>query len=751
MTQAPQEQSGTGLSALGAIGAADIWRIIRKRLWLILACLIVIGLGGTGGIVAWYFLAPFYTATAYIEVEPGQGAAGRLGDFTQVYRENVPFQLYEQYVMAQVMAIRSDRVLGGALEELADTQPQTMFRGPEAIVALGEDLVVEYIPGTQNIVVSLTGTQREQIKNIVCAVTDKYEAVVKAQRERIDNDRQGGLKKEQGDLGARLASLTRELNELRSSSDAVVLDERYSEELTRLNTVTRQLADVQFQLAAARAAWLQFQELQKEAEENRDLRPVLLAFPEVMDSLRSDPRVLGLSQQIARILQEYEGLKNHFGERHESVRRTQATLEGLQNEYQAQQGAVLAELVQQQHAVLKAAYDRAREAEATLLDEVASARAKAIQLARNAAAYRQKDEDFRQVQELYNTVTDGLAQMRINSALTQPNIRVIQQPNIPFEPTEPRLLLYISGVIVFSLSVGVGLSFALEFIDTRLRMPADVVRQVGIPLLGSIPDLAEDERLPLDTNLALVSYREPESLLAEAFRQFRTNLQFASDQPIKSLLVTSPTPGDGKSTTAANLAIATARGGSRVLLVEANFRRPALARLFDIPDAIGLSNVLVGINTAAEAIQATSVENLDILVGGATPPSPADLLGSEAMRRFIQEQQNNYDLVIVDGAPVLVVADSHLLAEAVAGVVLVFRAGENTRGLAQRAARTTLGLKARLLGGLMNGVRATKGGYFREAYQAYYDYAGTASAVTPGPTAARTDDAASDEGGRRHA
>jgi capsular exopolysaccharide synthesis family protein len=568
------------------------------------------------------------------------------------------------------------------------------------------------------------------VRDIVRVVAQQYIANVEDQRKAVDAVRQGDLRTERDDLRRERDRIANELTELRRQSDAVVLDERGSEEMVRLTTLARQLVDVQFELAGARSAWLQFQELQKEAEDKKDLRPVLLAFPEMMEGLRQDPRVLALSQQVARYSQELEGLKGRFGERHEAVRRSQVVFQGAQNDLEAQQNAVLVELVQQQTAVLQNNYNRARESEAELLDKVAEARSAAIRLNQRAAEYRQREDEFRRLQDLLQTVSDGLERMRIAAALARPNIQIVQMPIIPVDPTEPRTTLYSAAAIVFSLMVGIGLSIALELMDTRIRTPAEVARQVGVPLLGSVPDLAEDDRLSLDTNLALVSYRSPESLLAEAFRQLRTNLLFTSDQPIKSVLITSPNPGDGKSTVAANIAIATARSGNKVLLVEANFRRPALARLFDVPDAIGLSNVLVGMNSASEAIQATAVENLDLLVGGATPPSPADLLGSPAMRRFLDEQKKNYDRVIVDGAPILVVADSHLLAEIIDGVVLVLRANENTRGMAQRGTRMILSLKAKLLGAVLNGVRATKGGYFREAYQAYYDYAGSGSSAT---------------------
>jgi capsular exopolysaccharide synthesis family protein len=406
--------------------------------------------------------------------------------------------------------------------------------------------------------------------------------------------------------------------------------------------------------------------------------------------------------------------------------RAEAALQTAQNELQTKQSEVLGQLFQQQASILKSKYERARGMEAELLNRVAEARQAAVSAAKLTADYRGREDQYKQVQLLLNTVTDGLERMRISAALTRPNIRITRMPNIPVEPSEPRLALYIPAVIIFSILVGLGLAFMFEIMDTRLRTPAEIVRQVGVPLLGSIPDLSEDERLALDTNLAMVAQTVPQSLLSEAFRQTRTNLLFASDKPVRSILVTSPNPRDGKSTVATNLAITMARGGSRVLLIEANFRRPFLAKTFDVPDAVGLSNVLVGLNDISEVLQATRIENLDVLVGGALPPSPAELLGSPSMKELIRQMTEKYDFVIIDAAPMLVVADNYLLVESVDGVVLVFRAGENTRGLAQRAAQQVLSLRARLLGAVLNCVRATKGGYFREAYQAYYDYSGSA-------------------------
>ena len=705
-----------------ALTPADVWRVIRKRFWLIAACFVVFGLGGVGGIVAWRVWAPFYTAEGVVEVEPGQAQAIEL---TRGYQQAIDVRLFPQYIESQVRAILNTRVLTAALKVLAGQQ--TMYPGPEEVAAyeLGEDLEVVHALNTQNILVTLTGTDATQVRDIVREVLTQYVEQLRSDRQQADADRQQELRAERDDLKRQLDELGRKLASYRDESAVVVADERGGEQVAVLNALVRQLTVIQVELAAARADWNQFQELRKQSEETRDLSAVLMTFPEVMETLRRDPMIVSLTQTSTVLAQQLEGLAQRFGPQHESVRRLKVSVQATANDLEAKRAEVLGQLIQQQGAVLKNRYDSARAAEAEIQTRVSEARGAALSAAKLTAEYRAREEEYRRVLDLLNVVEDGLERMRISAVMARPNVRIVGRPDIPLEPAEPRVALYSTAAVLFSLLAGVGLSLLIELVDTRLRTPTQVVRHVGIPMLSRVPDLTEDERLSLDTNLALVCHTAPHSLLAESFRQLRTHLLFASDHPIRSLLVTSPDPGDGKSTVAANLAITMARTGERVLLVEANFRRPVLPRVFDVPDTIGLSNVLVGLNSISEAIQATAIENLDVLVGGPPPPSPAGLIGCETMRQLIAEEVESYDRVIVDGAPMLVVADNHLVTPMLDGVILVFHAGKNTRGVAQRAVQQVVALHGRLFGAVLNRVRATKGGYFRESFQAYYDYAGT--------------------------
>ena len=731
MTQTSQQPAGEELGAAAALRPADVWRIFRKRFWLIMACFVVLGLGGAGAIVAWYFQAPIYTAEGVIQVQPGQEQQMAL---TAGYQPEVPIRLFEPYIESQVMAIKNQRVLRTALDALKGKQD--IYTGANPAYQLLEDLSVVHVPNTQNIVVSLSGFDGKDLQSIVVEVLNQYIDKLETDQRDASARRQEELRAERDDLRRQLEDLSRGLERFRDESSVVVVDERGGEQMARLTALVRQLTVAQAELAEASAAWEQFQELRKQAEETGDLSPILMAFPEIMDGLRTDRTIATLRQQVAGLEQQLQSMKQRFGEQHEQVRRAQVQLQAARNDLEAQRSEIINQLVQQQAAALKNRYDQARALEADLQARVGEARAGAVSAAKLTADYRAREQRYQRVQAMLNTVEDGLERMRISAALTRPNIQIVSYPEVPVEPSQPRPVLYSVAAVVFSLLVGFGLALLIELMDTRLRTPAQVVRQVGLPVLASVPDLSEDERLSLDTNLATVSHAVPQSLLAEAFRQLRTSLLFASDQPIKSLLISSANPGDGKTTVASNLAMTMARAGSRVLLIEANFRRPALARALDVPDTVGLSNVLVGMNTASEAIQATAVENLDVLVAGAAPPSPAELLGSDSMRRLVAEQAGAYDQVLIDGAPMLVVADNHLLSDLVDGVVLVLRAAENTRGLAVRAARQVLALRAHLYGAVLNRVRATKGGYFRESYEAYYDYAESTPSAAPAMAAA---------------
>ena len=221
----------------------------------------------------------------------------------------------------------------------------------------------------------------------------------------------------------------------------------------------------------------------------------------------------------------------------------------------------------------------------------------------------------------------------------------------------------------------------------------------------------------------LVMLDDPRSFQAEAYRVLRTNLHYANpDAPLRRFLITSAGPGEGKSTTVANLGIALAQSERAVLLVDADLRRPMLHTLFRQPNSPGLSSYLAGDALLDAVIQKTAVPNLSIVGSGPTPPNPAELLGSRRMRDFVNSVSERYDTVVFDSPPVLAVSDACTLASLVDGVLLVVGSGNAPQAALRRAKEQILAVRGRIIGAVVNRFDAGAAGYSKRYYDTYDGY-----------------------------
>jgi non-specific protein-tyrosine kinase len=208
----------------------------------------------------------------------------------------------------------------------------------------------------------------------------------------------------------------------------------------------------------------------------------------------------------------------------------------------------------------------------------------------------------------------------------------------------------------------------------------------------------------------LVALRDPRSPAAEAFRTLRTNIQFSSlDKPLRTLLLTSTAPDEGKSTMLANLAVTMAQAEQRVVLVDCDLRRPTLHTLFDLSNEAGLTTMILAQDDAAIPLQPTSVPGLSLLASGPLPPRPADILGSRRMEAVIARLRDEADIVLFDTPPVVAVTDAAVLATKVDGVLLVFQAGKTSRDRARQARQILEKVKANIVGVVLNNARGEQG------------------------------------------
>jgi len=339
------------------------------------------------------------------------------------------------------------------------------------------------------------------------------------------------------------------------------------------------------------------------------------------------------------------------------------------------------------------------------------------------ATFPGKQSQFAQL-ELETQLQDGtykylLSQFeaaRISAASIAPYVQVIETATVATPVGMGTRQKLVIGLII-GVFLGVLAAFFLEYLDQTIKTPADVDRVLEVPVLGLIPTEVRQAGQPNGrrrTGLPLVSLLSPDHPSSEAYRALRTNVTFvnAEQRNLRLLVVTSPGPAEGKSTTASNLAITLAQQGAATLLVDADLRRPIVHRAFNLVQEPGLTDVLVGRAQLREAIRPNVVPKLDVLPAGALPPNPSELLGSEAMRRLLDQLRTQYETVIFDSPPALAVTDASVLGASVDAVILVLRAGETEEVAAQRAAEQLRRVQARIAGIVLNGVEKDRDRYY---------------------------------------
>ena len=291
-----------------------------------------------------------------------------------------------------------------------------------------------------------------------------------------------------------------------------------------------------------------------------------------------------------------------------------------------------------------------------------------------------------------------------SGALSLVKVSVVRAASVPGGPVSPNRKVDLALGLFLGLLAGVAAAVLRETLDTSIRRPDQMQELTGLATLGVIAFDPDAGAQPLIVEVS------PHSPRSEAFRQLRTNLQFVDvDRPLHSLVVTSAVPREGKSTTTTNLALTLARAGLRVALVEGDLRRPRIGRYLNIdPNAVGMTDVLIGRLSLDDALLRYRDEQMWVLPSGATPPNPSELLGSTAMQSLMQELEKRFDIVLVDAPPLLPVTDAAVLATVTDGVLFVTRAGKTRREQVQRAVEALRSVDANLLGAVFNMV-STRG------------------------------------------
>jgi capsular exopolysaccharide synthesis family protein len=455
---------------------------------------------------------------------------------------------------------------------------------------------------------------------------------------------------------------------------------------------------------------------------------------EPLDYFLDKPGVQKLHLTLLELRSTRAALDGRLGPNHEAMR-----------ELARQEVEVGRQLkVEVQHEVdgVRARYDAALAREAGLKDKVAHLEQSAIALRDLGVRYDLLKNDVDTVTALHASLLKQQMETAVNSGLAATNVRVIERPELPENPSAPRVPLNLMLGLGAGLVLAFGAMSVCEYFDDSVKSSEEMETLLRLPALATIPNFALARRSPMAKALGhdgeatglpaiaanagvareLVVVHEPWSPVAEAFRAFRTAVLFSTPAaPPKMLLVTSAGAGEGKTVSSLNLAATLAEAGSRVLLIDVDLRKPSCHRGLGVANEKGMSSYLAGQAELADVTLALEAPRIDFIPAGPTPPNPAELVGSARMRDTLESLRDRYDFIILDSPPVLPVTDAVVLAREVDGVVQVVKGHDTPRELIRRARDQLVQANAHLLGAVINNVDLGWGDlYFYNRYYGYY-------------------------------
>jgi polysaccharide biosynthesis transport protein len=483
----------------------------------------------------------------------------------------------------------------------------------------------------------------------------------------------------------------RAMAQYREDQNALSLEDRQNIVIARLN----QLNDAATRARTNRA--------QKESLYTRlaGLGPKAAAADSIPEILQN-PYIQSLKAQVAELERRKALLSERYGDKHPEMLTVNASIQDATRQLNLE----IAKAVE----AIRHDYDSAMLEERTLASALEEQKEIATDLDRKSVTYTVLQRDAESNRELYQTLLRREKELQVLANSRGNNVRLVERAAIPQAPFSPNLRRAVMLGTIVAFLVAIGLVLGLDYLDDTIKTPEDITR-LGLPFLALVPAVRSGRDRPTLSG---------HSNFNEAIRSLRTSIALCTRQGGTIVLVTSAQPLEGKTTTACNLATALAYGGAKVLLIDADMRRPGVHRAFGLENRCGLSELLNGQVHLTQAVQRLAEPDLWIMPAGSMPPNPSELLASGRMEALLgQVQHGPFDWVIVDTPPVLAVTDASILTQWVSGVAFVVGSEMTRRRLAERAIETLAAGRPRILGAVLNRVDVSRNKYY---YARHYGY-----------------------------
>jgi polysaccharide biosynthesis transport protein len=695
------------------IDLARYWRILLKHRWLILASIVgalAIGLAIT------LLMTPIYQADTTLKIDR---EVARIVDVEGV-EAGEQSGATDEFFQTQYGLLKSRTLTMNVVDRLGlatnDTFFETMGVTPPARAADGSvterrraaigivqrNLGVNPIRGSRLVKVSFSSPNPQLAANIANAIAEEYIATNLNRRYESSDYARQFLEGKLADAKAKL-----------EASEQAAADYAKQERLINVAPVTADaktsstqslavtsLVALNSALSTARGERIRAEERWRQSQ-----GAAVVSLPEVI----GNPTVQELAQTKAKLESEYQDKRNIFKPDFPEMVALRARIDEMDRQIQRE--------MQNIQASLKINYDIARRQEASFEQQVQQLQGATLDVGQRSIRYGILERESDTNRTLYDGLLQRYKEIGVAGGVSTNNVSIVDRAEPPAGPSKPKPLLNMLLAGFVGLGIGIVLALMLELLDEFVSSPEDMEGKLGIALLGSVPKLAKGES-------PAASLSDRRSAFSEAYYSIRTALQFSTAQGAPaSLLITSSRPSEGKSTTAFAIAQNFARIGIRVLLVDGDLRNPSMHRYMGMDNGQGLSNILTGSLSIEHGARDTDTPNLQFIACGPLPPNPAELLAGGSWAKFLKEALLQYSMVVVDGPPVLGLADAPTLAASIDGTVFVVESRGTRRGLARTAIqRLHLG-HARIIGGVLTKFDAKRAAYGYGADYAYaYEY-----------------------------
>jgi polysaccharide biosynthesis transport protein len=648
------------------------------------------------GLAVTYTSTPMYRASATIQIdqnapkvvktEATADAPADTGDDTRFYQTQ--YDLLKSFSLAQRVAADLDLANAPDFLHPKSSSPwaklwQTLFparaadganieqRKAAAAAMVQNGVTVAPLPNSRIVRISYQGSDPEWASKITNGIADSF---ISANLDR----RFGASAYARTFLKERLDELKLKLEESEKALVSYAEREQIMTGKGQPSLADTDLNSLYTELQKVRTQRIQAEELWDQANKTKGL---------ALAQILNDGSIQKLRGKRAELMSEYQDKLNLFKPDYPDMRKIKAQIDQIDREIQLNANAI--------KEAIKTSYESLMQQESLLQKNIDDAKAKVLDARNKNIQYQILQRESDTNRSLYDGLLQQYKDIGVAGAVGTNNVAIIDRANRPSVPFSPSLSKNLLISLILGLLTAAAAIAVFEIIDDSFKSPEEIEEQLGLAVLGIIPK-TEGHFLSLIKD-------EPTSPVAEAYRSFRTALQFSTDnESPKTLVVTSARQGEGKSSTAIALAANLAQLGMKVLLVDADMRNPSAHLEFKGDNRVGLSNVLAGGVSAAQACQNTDIPGLTFMASGRLPPNPAELIAGPNMRSLLALASESFDMVIVDAPPVLGLADAPLLASMSAATVLVVAAGGTRRNIVKGALKRLYFARAAVVGAVLN-------------------------------------------------